>query len=117
MKTAPEYINIASIGSANLGFISVAEFPSNLPFEVKGVYWTYYTPNNVRSLLNITATSLDEITLLYIFNELKSPINAWFGSRPPVPGPSCSCAINKDPPAVISVPAVALKLNRLVLFT
>lgn len=48
MKTAPEYINIASIGAANLGFISVAEFPSNLPFEVKRVYWTYYTPNNVQ---------------------------------------------------------------------
>jgi hypothetical protein len=48
MKTVPEYINIASIGAVNLGFISVVEFPSNLPFEVKRVYWTYYTPNNVQ---------------------------------------------------------------------
>lgn len=48
MKTAPEYFTIESIGGAELGFISVAEFPSNIPFEVKRVYWTYYTPNNVQ---------------------------------------------------------------------
>lgn len=48
MKTAPEYFSIESIGAADLGFISVAEFPSNIPFEVKRVYWTYYTPNNVQ---------------------------------------------------------------------
>ncbi len=48
MKTAPEYFSVESIGAADLGFISVAEFPSNIPFEVKRVYWTYYTPNNVQ---------------------------------------------------------------------
>lgn len=48
MKTNPRYFQVDSIGSSDLGFISVAEFPKNVPFEVKRVYWTYYTPNNVQ---------------------------------------------------------------------
>lgn len=36
-----------SIGSPNEGYISVAEAHKNLPFEVKRIYWTYYTPQNI----------------------------------------------------------------------
>jgi len=46
-KTCPEYFELPSIGESNLGFISVAEFPNNIPFNIKRVYWTYHTPENV----------------------------------------------------------------------
>jgi len=43
----PRIIDLKSIGSSDLGYITVAEFPNNIPFEIKRTYWTYYTPNNV----------------------------------------------------------------------
>jgi dTDP-4-dehydrorhamnose 3,5-epimerase-like enzyme len=43
----PHILELDSIGSSSLGYITVAEFPNNIPFEVKRTYWTYYTPNNV----------------------------------------------------------------------
>lgn len=43
----PCYFEIDSIGESSLGYISVAEVSKNIPFEIKRVYWTYYTPNNV----------------------------------------------------------------------
>ena len=46
MKT-PEIIIFDKIGSAELGYITVAEFQKNIPFEIKRVYWTYFTPNEV----------------------------------------------------------------------
>jgi dTDP-4-dehydrorhamnose 3,5-epimerase-like enzyme len=46
-KISPEYFEISSIGDSTLGFISIAEHPKVIPFEVKRVYWTYYTPQNV----------------------------------------------------------------------
>tara|TARA_R110001632_G_scaffold133590_1_gene248134 strand:- start:5049 stop:5459 length:411 start_codon:yes stop_codon:yes gene_type:complete len=44
----PYIIEINSIGSSDLGYISVAEIDGNIPFEINRVYWTYYTPNNVQ---------------------------------------------------------------------
>ncbi|KQT22955.1 dTDP-6-deoxy-3,4-keto-hexulose isomerase [Chryseobacterium sp. Leaf405] len=41
------YINLDKIGSSSLGFITVAENLKNVPFEIKRVYWTYYTPQDV----------------------------------------------------------------------
>jgi dTDP-4-dehydrorhamnose 3,5-epimerase-like enzyme len=46
-KISPEYFELSSIGDSTLGFISVAAFPKTAPFEIKRVYWTYYTPQNV----------------------------------------------------------------------
>jgi dTDP-4-dehydrorhamnose 3,5-epimerase-like enzyme len=43
----PQIIEFSAIGSSELGFITVAEQQLNVPFEIKRVYWTYYTPNNV----------------------------------------------------------------------
>ena len=43
----PHILELNSIGSSSLGYITVAEFPNNIPFLVKRTYWTYYTPNNV----------------------------------------------------------------------
>jgi dTDP-4-dehydrorhamnose 3,5-epimerase-like enzyme len=43
----PHFIKFNKIGNITLGYISVAEHPENVPFEIKRVYWTYYTPNDV----------------------------------------------------------------------
>ena len=40
-------IKFKSIGSSNLGYISVAEEFNDVPFQIKRTYWTYYTPQNV----------------------------------------------------------------------
>ena len=42
----PYIIEFPKIGDSVLGYISVAE-KDNLPFEVKRIYWTYYTPESV----------------------------------------------------------------------
>lgn len=42
----PHIIEFPKIGDSTQGYISVAE-NSNLPFEVKRIYWTYYTPESV----------------------------------------------------------------------
>lgn len=47
MNKIPKLINFNKIGSPSLGYISVAENVDNIPFEVKRVYWTYYTPQDV----------------------------------------------------------------------
>jgi len=46
MINVPHLITFPKIGNSQLGFISVAE-NTLLPFEVKRVYWTYYTPESV----------------------------------------------------------------------
>lgn len=43
----PYLIIFNKIGSPNLGYISVGENPENIPFEIRRVYWTYYTPQDV----------------------------------------------------------------------
>lgn len=45
--TGPKYFNLDKIGNSSLGFITVAENLKNIPFEIKRVYWTYYTPQDV----------------------------------------------------------------------
>ena len=46
MKT-PKYITFPSIGQPDLGYISVAQYEDLVPFEIKRVYWTYFTPNHI----------------------------------------------------------------------
>ena len=46
MNTKPYLIEFPKIGNSQLGYISIAE-NENLPFEVKRIYWTYYTPESV----------------------------------------------------------------------
>lgn len=43
----PYLIQFDSIGSSKLGYITAVQCPDNLPFPVKRVYWTYFTPHNV----------------------------------------------------------------------
>lgn len=84
MIEKPRLIHFPSHGASNLGFITVAEQPA-LPFEVKRVYWTYYTPNNVErgghahhrlyqlllavsGIIDITTESRDGETETFILN-------------------------------------------------
>ena len=46
MTKNPYLITLPKIGNSQLGYISVAE-NELLPFEVKRVYWTYFTPEDV----------------------------------------------------------------------
>ena len=46
MNEIPRIIEFPEIGNRILGYIAVAE-NNNLPFEVKRIYWTYFTPENV----------------------------------------------------------------------
>lgn len=46
IMTEPYLIAFPKIGGPSLGYISVAE-NENLPFEVKRIYWTYFTPESV----------------------------------------------------------------------
>lgn len=46
MKKLPELVSFPKIGNSSLGYISIAE-AENLPFQVKRVYWTYFTPEDV----------------------------------------------------------------------
>ena len=44
--TEPKLIQFPKIGNSSLGYISLAE-NETLPFEVKRIYWTYFTPEDV----------------------------------------------------------------------
>jgi len=46
MHNKPFIIEFPKVGNSQLGYISIAE-KNNLPFDVKRVYWTYYTPESV----------------------------------------------------------------------
>ncbi|MCL1675702.1 sugar 3,4-ketoisomerase [Elizabethkingia meningoseptica] len=43
----PQIIIFDKIGSSELGYITIAETQKNVPFDIKRVYWTYYTPQDV----------------------------------------------------------------------
>lgn len=45
--TGPHLITLNKIGSPELGYITIAEEQKNIPFDIKRVYWTYYTPQDV----------------------------------------------------------------------
>ena len=47
MNKKPYIITFPKIGNPSLGFISLAE-NQTLPFEVKRIYWTYFTPEDVK---------------------------------------------------------------------
>jgi hypothetical protein len=43
----PYLITFKSIGETSIGYISVAEGSSDLPFEIRRAYWTYFTPHDI----------------------------------------------------------------------
>ncbi|MGI4885374.1 MAG: sugar 3,4-ketoisomerase [Janthinobacterium lividum] len=42
----PSLIEFGKVGSPMLGYLTIAQ-NSALPFDIKRVYWTYYTPDDV----------------------------------------------------------------------
>lgn len=43
----PKVIDLKKIGDPSSGYISVVEGNDQIPFEIKRVYWTYFTPQHV----------------------------------------------------------------------
>jgi hypothetical protein len=81
----PQIIEFPSIGASNFGYITVSEYERNIPFEIKRVYWTYYTPHHIErgghahkelyqilvsvsGIIDITVTARDETSKTYILN-------------------------------------------------
>ena len=46
-KKVPHLIELKSIGSPDIGYISIAESLQTIPFEIKRVFWSYYTPQMI----------------------------------------------------------------------
>src|SRR5690349_21519685 len=46
-KKSPYLIELKSIGSPDIGYLSVAEQLKTIPFEIKRVFWSYYTPQMI----------------------------------------------------------------------
>ncbi|MES2276342.1 MAG: FdtA/QdtA family cupin domain-containing protein [Bacteroidota bacterium] len=46
--TLPYLIEFSSLGNNDTGFLSIGESNINIPFEIKRVFWTYQTPNDVK---------------------------------------------------------------------
>ena len=44
---SPCLMEFKAIGSRDLGYITAVQYPKDLPFAIKRVYWTYFTPHNV----------------------------------------------------------------------
>ena len=45
--TSPHLIEFPKLGNPAIGYISITEQQKQLPFEVKRVFWTYYTPESI----------------------------------------------------------------------
>lgn len=45
--TDPYLIQFPKLGSPEIGYISVTEQQGLLPFEVRRIFWTYYTPESI----------------------------------------------------------------------
>lgn len=47
MGEVPYLLEFPSIGNSSEGYISIGEIQKNIPFSIKRVYWTYFTPQNI----------------------------------------------------------------------
>ena len=43
----PYIIDFPSNGNSQIGYISIAENQKDIPFEIKRVFWAYFTPDSV----------------------------------------------------------------------
>jgi mannose-6-phosphate isomerase-like protein (cupin superfamily) len=43
----PHIIEFPKLGDSSIGYISVTEATKHVPFEIKRVFWTYYTPESI----------------------------------------------------------------------
>ena len=45
--SSPYLINFPKLGTPDIGYISVMEQQQVVPFEIKRIFWTYYTPESI----------------------------------------------------------------------
>lgn len=43
----PYLIEFPKLGASDIGYISVTEQQKLVPFEIKRIFWTYYTPESI----------------------------------------------------------------------
>ena len=43
----PHLISFSKLGDPSIGYISVTQDQQIVPFEVKRIFWTYYTPESI----------------------------------------------------------------------
>ena len=43
----PYLIQFPKLGGSSIGYISVAEVKDLIPFDIKRVFWTYFTPESI----------------------------------------------------------------------
>jgi hypothetical protein len=43
----PQLITFSKSGESSIGYISISENLKHIPFEVKRVFWTYFTPDSI----------------------------------------------------------------------
>lgn len=48
MSEKPYWIHFTGIGDEEVGYISVAQSNSHVPFGIKRVYWVYHTPEHIQ---------------------------------------------------------------------
>lgn len=70
---SPYLISLPKIGNPGIGYLSVAE---KLPFDIKRVYWTYHTPEDItrggHSHNNLHQLLIAVSGTVTVFTELKS---------------------------------------------
>lgn len=47
MKNKPQIIQFPNNGASDIGFLSIIENGSQIPFDIKRLFWAYYTPDSV----------------------------------------------------------------------
>lgn len=47
MSDQVKILDFKSIGQPEIGYISVAEYSTNIDFDIKRVFWSYYTPHHI----------------------------------------------------------------------
>mgnify|MGYP002635988547 CR=1 FL=1 len=47
LNTTPHIIDFKRVGESSQGFISIAENSKKLGFDIKRIFWTYFTPESI----------------------------------------------------------------------
>ena len=77
----PKIIQFPKMGDPTIGYISPAE-KDDLPFVVKRIYWTYFTPENVErgghSHINLEQILIAVSGIITIYTEMPGGVKASF---------------------------------------
>ncbi len=47
MNNQPQIIKFSKIGESSVGYMSIAEIEKSVPFNIRRVFWAYFTPEDV----------------------------------------------------------------------